>query len=113
MAIFPAASSRQFEPDDGITIFDHGVSDEQLSVVRAELHGFHVGLPNRRSTTTYVVTDGRAQITVDGQAFDVEPGDMVVTQVGVRRELSGTASLLIINAPAFDPADEAEPSTTP
>lgn len=55
---------------------------------------------------TYIVTDGQMKITVDSEVFDAGTGDIIVAPVGSRRELQGQATLVIINTPKFDPADE-------
>lgn len=106
MLLYSAEDCQRRKPDDGITILDYGVSTDEMSVVRAELHGSHVGQRNRRSTTTYIVTEGRMNITVDSEALEANAGDIVVAPVGSRRELQGKATLVIINTPKFDPADE-------
>jgi mannose-6-phosphate isomerase-like protein (cupin superfamily) len=106
MPFHPVADAKRFEPDEGITIVEHGVATNAMSVVGAELHGRHIGLPNRRSVTVYVVKEGNMKIVVDGEVFETTSGDMVVAPVGTRRELEGNATLVIVNTPRFDPADE-------
>ena len=106
MTHYPATSARRHKPDDGITIIDQGANQGGMSMVRAELHGRHIGQPNRRSATTYLITQGQARISVGDETFQVSAGDIVTVDPNTRRELEGKAQLVIVNVPPFDPADE-------
>lgn len=106
MALYSASGSVIRHPDDGITIIDSGAATQAMSLVRARLHGRHVGPPNRRSSTAYFVISGSARITLDGEEFDLTAGDTVIAEPNVRRELTGDAELIIVNTPPFDPQDE-------
>ena len=108
MPLHAAANSIRREPDDAITIHKHGIDDGNVGVVRADLHGTHVGQPNRRSSMIYALTSGTIEFTVGDETFTANTGDIVTAPPNTRRQLSGNATLVIISSPAFDPADEQE-----
>lgn len=76
------------------------------SVVAGEANGTREARPNRRSSTVYAVTSGRVSFDIAGQKSEAAAGDLVVRPPGTRRSMMGTAVMLIISTPPFDPADE-------
>lgn len=100
----PLQEGRQVDPATRISFY--GMQPEVLDVAQMTLNGSHVGLPNRRSTMTYLVREGDVSFDIEGHQVQAGPGDIVSVPPMHRRELRGTARMFVITDPPFDPADE-------
>lgn len=61
---------------------------------------------HKRLTEIYYILEGSGQMELDGQLFDVQPGDSVLIKPGCRHRAIGKLKVLNVPIPAFDPHDE-------
>lgn len=92
--------------DEALTILEYFPASlsGKLSVVAARLNGEHTLRRNLECDQVYYVLDGTGTITVDGQVDSLAKDDGVFVGAGQVHSLQGTLELLIINGPAYDPA---------
>ena len=104
----PRAEATERVVDDHMTVFEYvGADADHLSVVTQELDGPHDERVNHRSERFYYVLGGRVEAEVDGEFHDLEPGDGLFVPPGTPCGLVGHgASLVCVDTPPFDPADE-------
>jgi mannose-6-phosphate isomerase-like protein (cupin superfamily) len=61
---------------------------------------------HKKLTELYYVLEGTGQMELDGQLFDIAPGDAVLIKPGCRHRAIGKLKILNVPIPAFDPEDE-------
>lgn len=100
------ASASARAVDESLTIFEYFPADvsARLSVVAATLAGRHSLRKNLECDQAYFVVAGTGTAVVDGTSYDLAAGDVVFIPAKAVHELSGSLDLLIINGPAYDPA---------
>lgn len=98
------------EPADALHLRALVTAAEQgpdLSVTWVQLAGRHRRLRTDRSTRVYAVLSGVLTVQVrDEEPARAGSGDLVVVPRGTPYDLVGTATYLVINAPAFVPGDD-------
>ena len=81
-----------------------------LSVTWVTIDGRHRRLRTHRSTRVYAVLDGSLQIETDGEPPAVlVSGEVAAIPRGSVYALAGTATYLVVNAPAFIEGDDEYP----
>ena len=81
--------------------------DGDLSVTWVRIDGRHRRLRTQRSTRLYAVLAGSLTIESDDEAPAVlGPGEVAAIPRGAAYALEGTATYLVINAPAFVDGDD-------
>jgi mannose-6-phosphate isomerase-like protein (cupin superfamily) len=81
--------------------------DGALSATWVSIDGRHRRLRTRRSTRVYAVLDGSLQIECDGEPTAVlVSGEVAAIPRGAAYALAGTATYLVVNAPAFIEGDD-------
>jgi mannose-6-phosphate isomerase-like protein (cupin superfamily) len=70
------------------------------------IDGRHRRLRTRRSTRLYVVLDGALTVSDDDGPVSVAAGEVATIPRGVAYALEGSATYLVINAPAFVAGDD-------
>jgi mannose-6-phosphate isomerase-like protein (cupin superfamily) len=78
----------------------------QISVTWVRIDGRHRRLRTRRCTRVYVVLDGALEIEDADGAVAVAAGEVATIPRGAAYTLEGTATYLVINAPAFVDGDD-------
>ena len=87
-----------------VTTAEHG---PDISVTWVHIAGHHRRLRTQRSTRVYVLLSGVLQIQLaDAPPAPVPEGGVAVVPRGTPYELDGTATYLVINAPAFVDGDD-------
>lgn len=87
-----------------VTAAAHG---PDVSLARVLIDGQHRRLRTDRSTRVYTVLEGELSVQVaDGVAEVLGSGDVAVVPRGAAYEVAGTATYLVINAPAFVDGDD-------
>jgi mannose-6-phosphate isomerase-like protein (cupin superfamily) len=81
-------------------------SDGQISVTWVRIDGRHRRLRTRRCTRVYVVLDGALTISDDDGPVSVAAGEVATVPRGAAYALQGTATYLVVNAPAFVAGDD-------
>jgi mannose-6-phosphate isomerase-like protein (cupin superfamily) len=66
----------------------------------SELH-YH-----KRTTEFYYVLEGRGEIELDGERFEIGPGAAIMIKPECRHRAIGQLTILNVPVPAFDPTDE-------
>lgn len=61
---------------------------------------------HKRLTEIYYVLEGRGQIELDGERFDVRPGSVVLIKPLCRHRAVGRLKTITVPVPAFDASDE-------
>ena len=61
---------------------------------------------HKQMTEIYYVLEGKGQIELDGQRFDIRPGSTVMIKPGCRHRAIGKLKIINVPIPAFDPEDE-------
>ena len=82
-------------------IVNQSLAEARLPVAAATTRHRHP-----KSEEIYYILEGRGQMELDGQLFDVEPGDSVLIKPGCRHRAIGQLKVLNVPIPAFDPDDE-------
>ena len=81
--------------------------DGDLSVTWVRIDGRHRRLRTKRSTRLYAVIAGSLVMTCeDDPPAVLDPGDVAAVPRGAAYALAGTATYLVINAPAFVEGDD-------
>lgn len=106
----PSAAAHVAEASNHLvfqSLVSAAVHGPDISVTRVHIDGRHRRLRTDRSTRVYTVLDGALRMTVSGEAPEsVGAGELVVVPRGTPYELAGTATYLVINAPAFMDGDD-------
>jgi len=95
--------------DEYMTIFPFFGKDfdGNLSLVYADLNGPHSKRVNSASAKLYVVISGEADIATEDGKATLRKDHAFFLKAGAWAEMDGrNCRMLIISAPAFDPADE-------
>jgi mannose-6-phosphate isomerase-like protein (cupin superfamily) len=82
------------------------VRGDDLSATWVRIDGRHRRLRTRRSTRLYVVLSGTLAVEDDDGAVEVGAGEVATIPRGVAYALQGTATYLVVNAPAFVEGDD-------
>jgi mannose-6-phosphate isomerase-like protein (cupin superfamily) len=82
------------------------VQGEDLSATWVRIDGRHRRLRTQRSTRLYVVLSGTLEVCDDDGAVTVAAGEVATIPRGVAYALQGTATYLVVNAPAFVDGDD-------
>jgi mannose-6-phosphate isomerase-like protein (cupin superfamily) len=61
---------------------------------------------HKKLTEIYYILEGKGQMELDGELFDVHPGMSILIKPGCRHRAVGKMKIINIPVPAFDPADE-------
>ncbi len=61
---------------------------------------------HKRLTEIYYVLEGTGQIELDGELFNIGPGDSILIKPGCRHRAIGKLKILNVPIPAFDADDE-------
>ena len=61
---------------------------------------------HKKLTELYYVLEGRGQMELDGEQFEVGPGTSILIKPGCRHRAIGRMKILNVPIPAFDPEDE-------
>jgi mannose-6-phosphate isomerase-like protein (cupin superfamily) len=61
---------------------------------------------HKRLTEIYYVLEGTGQMELDGELFDIGPGDSILIKPGCRHRAIGKLKILNVPIPAFDADDE-------
>jgi mannose-6-phosphate isomerase-like protein (cupin superfamily) len=93
------------EPDNHLSLATL-VQGGDLSVTWVRIDGRHRRLRTRRSTRVYVVVGGALTISDDDGPVAVTAGEVATIPRGVAYALQGTATYLVVNAPAFVEGDD-------
>jgi mannose-6-phosphate isomerase-like protein (cupin superfamily) len=89
------------------TLITAAQTGDDISVTWVQLDGRHRRLRTHRSTRVYAVLAGRIDLQVaDECPVPLSAGQLGVVPRGVPYALAGTATYLVINAPAFVPGDD-------
>jgi mannose-6-phosphate isomerase-like protein (cupin superfamily) len=87
-----------------VTASEHG---PDVSVTWVHIAGRHRRLRTRRSTRVYVLLSGELTVQVgDEPPATIAAGGAAVVPRGTPYEVAGTATYLVINAPAFVAGDD-------
>lgn len=97
-----------------ITEWSNSSADPELSVARARVKPGRTTRWHRLDAITerYVILEGRGRAEVDGQARDVQPGDVVVIAPGLPQRITNTGNadlvFLAVCTPRFEPSAYSE-----
>jgi mannose-6-phosphate isomerase-like protein (cupin superfamily) len=98
------------EPDNHLRLSPLLSADDcggALSVTWVAIDGRHRRLRTHRSTRLYAVLDGALRIECDGEpAAVLVSGEVAAIPRGAAYALTGTATYLVVNAPAFIEGDD-------
>ena len=61
---------------------------------------------HKKLTELYYVLEGNGQMELDGELFDIGPGDSILIKPLCRHRAIGQLKILNVPIPAFDPEDE-------
>jgi mannose-6-phosphate isomerase-like protein (cupin superfamily) len=110
MVVRPGEIPDVDEPANHLTLNALVTADlhgSDVSVTRVRIDGRHRRLRTDRSTRVYTVLGGQLRVHVgDGPVDQLGSGDVVVVPRGTMYGLDGTATYLVINAPAFVDGDD-------
>ena len=88
-------------------LLDGPACDGDLSVTWVRIDGRHRRLRTHRSTRLYAVLDGSLRIECDPDPpAQLRAGEVAAIPRGAAYALEGTATYLVINAPAFTAGDD-------
>jgi len=98
---------------DGLEIRDYTAGMEtraSLAVVRVPPGGRHHEAWSRRSDKYYYVLEGWPSFVLDGERYELQPGDCCLVRQGqhfrYENATRSAVALLLMHAPSFDLADE-------
>jgi mannose-6-phosphate isomerase-like protein (cupin superfamily) len=77
-----------------------------VSVAVATVNGEHPKTFSSHSTRVYYVTKGSGTVSVGEESYEVSEGDAVLIPPGDTHSIHGSITYVLVNAPAFDPAQE-------
>ena len=61
---------------------------------------------HRKTTEIYYFLAGNGQLELDGETYDVQPGNSVLIKPECRHRAVGRLRFINVSIPAFDPTDE-------
>ncbi|MFF7977144.1 hypothetical protein [Streptomyces sp. NPDC007905] len=107
--VVTAADAKVIPVDDAMTVFEYftGAESGNVSLVTADIDGIHSNRVNHRSAKLYFVISGKLRVVSDSSEREAGPLSGVLVPADTWVELVGeNAKIIIICAPAFNPADE-------
>ena len=93
----PCGSTRRAFTDDPQQIASLHVVDIKVD---SQSH-YH-----KRLAEVYYILEGKGQMELDGDLFDVGPGSAILIKPGCRHRAVGQMRIINVPIPAFDPDDE-------
>ena len=99
---------------DGLHIFDYTATQNlssSLAVIEVPPTTRHAVAFSKRSDKYYLVTTGEVRFVLEGNEFDLGPGDFCFVRCGQRfsysNDRSETAMLVLVHTPKFSLENEA------
>lgn len=87
-----------------VSLFDG--KDFSFDFVIGVLDGVHPKLVNKISDRAYYILKGFGEITVEGNAYKVKKGDLILIKANEIHGLNGDMEYIIVTSPPFDPNNE-------
>lgn len=116
MPLIPGRRKKEYWFREGcfITEWSNSDADPNLSVARARVEPGRTTRWHRLDAITerYVVLEGHGRAEVGDQAYDVQPGDVVIIEPGLPQRITNTGDadlvFLAVCTPRFEPASYSE-----
>ena len=86
----------------GIDLWVYGTGNKNAEIVYVESGVGHLEeFYHRSSTFTYFVIDGTGTFYGNGEAFDAEPGDVIMFEPDTKIYYMGTMKLVLVTSPPW------------